>query len=81
MPDSNDAARFGEKLRTLRKANGYTMHQLKDILGYKAQSYISEIETGKTKPSIEFAIKIARLFEVSLDDLLLDERELPSSDE
>jgi len=77
MTEPVEPIRFGEKLRSLRKAHGYTMHQLKDALGYKSQSWISEVETGKTRPSVEFAIKVARFFNVSLDDLLKDERELP----
>ena len=68
--------RFGEKLRTLRKHRRMTVRELADALGYTAFSYISEVETGKLKPSIEFAIKVSRLFDVSLDQLLKDELEL-----
>ena len=53
-----------------------TVRELADALGYTAFSYISEVETGKLKPSIEFAIKVSRLFGVSLDQLLKDELEL-----
>jgi len=35
-----------------------------------------DIETGKRKPSVEMVIKIARLLNVSIDELLLDELEL-----
>lgn len=68
--------RFGEKLRTLRKRQGLTMNELAPNLGFTSQSYISEIETGKKMPSIELIIKIARFFDVSLDQLMLDELDL-----
>ena len=68
--------RFGEKLRVLRKRRGLTIRQLAPLLGFPSHSYISEIETGKKKPSLELVIKIARLFDVSVDQLVKDELEL-----
>jgi transcriptional regulator with XRE-family HTH domain len=68
--------RFGEKLRALRTRQGRSVRALANALGYTAYSYISEIETGKLKPSIEFALKVARLFDVTTDQLLKDELEL-----
>jgi transcriptional regulator with XRE-family HTH domain len=68
--------RFGEKLRALRKQRGLTMNELAPELGFTSQSYLSEIETGKKKPSIDLIIRIARYFDVSLDQLMLDELDL-----
>ncbi len=68
--------RFGEKLRTLRKRRGMTLMELARATGYASPSHVSEIETGKRKPPLEFALKIGRLFDVSLDQLLKDELEL-----
>jgi len=68
--------RFGEKLRDLRKANGLSMKDLAIRLGYTSHGYISEIETGKKQPTVEFVLKIARLFAVSTDCLLKDELDL-----
>lgn len=39
-------ARFGQKLRTLRKKRGWTQAELADILGLD-RSYLAEIEAGK----------------------------------
>jgi len=71
--------RFGEKLRVLRTQQGLTYQQLADALGYAAPSYIYEIEAGKKTPTVAFVIKVARLFEVSTDALILDERELDTT--
>lgn len=65
--------RFGEKLRTLRKTHGLTLKQLAKEVGLSAHSHLSELETGKSYPTTEIVIKIARLFNVSTDQLLFDE--------
>jgi transcriptional regulator with XRE-family HTH domain len=68
--------RFGEKLRILRKRHGMTLKELAGKTSYSTHSHISEIETGKKKPPLEFAIQVGRLFDVSLDRLLKDELEI-----
>ncbi len=67
--------RFGEKLRFLRTARGLTMQELAPRLGYSNRSdgYISELESGKKKPTAEFVLKAARFFNVTTDQLLKDE--------
>jgi transcriptional regulator with XRE-family HTH domain len=72
--------RFGGKLRVLRKRRRMTLRELADALGYTAYSYISEVETGKLNPSLDLALKVSRLFNVSLDQLLKDELELDEED-
>jgi transcriptional regulator with XRE-family HTH domain len=53
-----------------------TLKELARVTDYATHSHISEIETGKRKPPLEFALKVGRLFDVSLDRLLKDELEL-----
>ena len=53
------------------------MKELASELGYTSHGYISEIETGKKVPTVEFVLKISRLFRVPTDHLLKDELELP----
>lgn len=50
-----------------------TLTELADALGYEAHSYISAIETGKKQPTVEFVLKVSRLFEISMDQLTKDE--------
>ena len=70
--------RFGEKLRRLRTHRGMTVRELAVALGYSAtsNSYISEAETGKRRPKIEFVLKVAQFFDVSMDQLTRDDLEL-----
>ncbi len=65
--------RFGEKLRVLRIGRQMTLKELASALGLTAHGYISEIESGKKKPTAEFVLKVARFFKVTTDQLLKDE--------
>ena len=60
---------FGARLKELRKRNNLTQKELAEQIGIKQNSY-SDWENGKTEPSFENLIKLADLFEVSLDCLL-----------
>ena len=73
--------RFGEKLRTLRTKNKMTLKELALALGLTAHGYISEIESGKKKPSVNFVLHTARFFNITTDELLKDELELPYKQE
>lgn len=57
---------FGTRLREVRKSKKLTQKELAEQIGIKQNSY-SDWETGKNEPSFENLIKLADLFEVSLD--------------
>jgi transcriptional regulator with XRE-family HTH domain len=68
---------FGQKLRKLREKKGLTQQQLAERLGYKTNSYISDVESGHFIPSREKLKKIARALEVpfkEIEDILLESR-------
>ena len=68
--------RFGEKVRALRKQQGMTLKQLAEALGLTTHSHLSNIKTGRKQPSLELTIKIADLFEVTVDQLVRDNLDL-----
>ena len=68
--------RFGEKLRTLRKRHGMTLHEVATALGYSAHTHISVLENGKKQPTAEVVLKVAQLFGVTTDQLLRDDLEV-----
>ena len=68
--------RFGEKLRHLRQHHRVTLVWLAHKLGYSTHSYISEVEAGQKIPTAQFTLKVARLFQVTTDELLKDELEI-----
>jgi len=80
MPSTRSVQRFGEKLRVLRFRYGMTLKEVAAELGLTAHGYISELEAGKKTPTAELVLNVARLFEVSTDELLKDELELTISE-
>ncbi|MCM1263564.1 MAG: helix-turn-helix domain-containing protein [Butyrivibrio sp.] len=65
---------IGEEIRQLRKLSGMTQEQLAEKLNVSRQA-LSKWENGASPPDIESMVKIAVLFQISLDELLL-KREL-----
>ena len=59
---------FAERLKVLRKENKMSQQKLADLLGL-GQSTIAMWEKGKNSPEYESLIKIANIFNVSIDDL------------
>lgn len=66
---------FGEKLYQLRKAQGLSQEALAEKLHTSRQA-ISKWENDNGYPETEKIILISRLFQISLDDLLKEEREM-----
>lgn len=58
-----------QKLKELRKANGYTQDYVASFLGVVRQTY-SHYETGLRTPSSETLYKLAGLYNVSIEDLM-----------
>jgi transcriptional regulator with XRE-family HTH domain len=74
---SIDDMNFGQKLRQLRIQKGLTQQELAERLGYKTNSYISDVESGHFIPSREKLRKIAKALDVPfkvLEDMLLESR-------
>ena len=59
-------------LKTLRAEKGWSQAALGDQLEISRQS-VNAIETGRYDPSLPLAFKIARLFEMSIEDVFIDE--------
>lgn len=60
---------IGERLREARVARQLSLRGVAQQLGVSA-SLISQVETGKTRPSVATLYALASLLEVSLDELL-----------
>ena len=68
---------FGEKLYRLRKAQGLSQEALAEKLNTSRQA-VSKWENNNGYPETEKIIMISKLFQVNLDDLLLEEKETGS---
>ena len=60
---------FSEKLTSLRRQHGLSQEALGDLVGVSRQA-ISKWETGQTTPEMSKLIELARVFEISADELL-----------
>jgi transcriptional regulator with XRE-family HTH domain len=67
MPDIR--ARFGLRLRSLRKKKGWTQVELADYLGLR-RTYVSDLEHGKRNVSLLTMEIIARGFKLSVSQLM-----------
>ncbi|WP_426321908.1 helix-turn-helix domain-containing protein [Microbacterium sp. E-13] len=65
----SDAGAIGARLRQRRKDRGLSLRNVAQELGVSA-SLISQVETGKTQPSVATLYALATLLSVSVDDLL-----------
>ena len=66
---------FGEKLYKLRKAQDFSQEALAEKLHTSRQA-VSKWENDNGYPETEKIILISKLFQISLDDLLIEEREM-----
>lgn len=62
---------LAENLRILRERANLKQQNIADVVGIKRSSY-AYYETGKSSPKIDALIKIAKLYNVSVDEILGD---------
>ena len=65
---------FNNKLYELRKQKGFSQEELANRLNVSRQT-ISKWEVGESTPDMEKLVAISDLFEISLDELVLDKKE------
>jgi transcriptional regulator with XRE-family HTH domain len=71
---------FGDKIRKLRKAKGYTLEKLAELTG-SSKSYIWELENkNPPRPSAEKLAKIAAVLSVTTEFLLDDKDQVAVKD-
>jgi transcriptional regulator with XRE-family HTH domain len=64
--------RFGEKLSKLRASHSLTIRQLGKMLDVD-HTYVSQLENGKARPSVEMILAVSDIFQVSTDALMKDD--------
>ena len=63
------------RLDELRKERGIKQEQLASLLEVSRQT-ISSLEKGRYNPSIQLAFKIARYFDMSIEDIFIYEEDV-----
>ena len=62
------------RLEEIRKAKGFTQEELANALEVSRQT-VGSLENGRYNPSIILAFKIARFFEVSIEEVFIYEED------
>jgi putative transcriptional regulator len=62
-----------EKLKVMRNKKGLTCKQVADLVGI-SKEYYWMIENGKRRLTYDLAVKIAKVFDTSPDDIFLDSK-------
>jgi transcriptional regulator with XRE-family HTH domain len=60
---------FGQRVRELRKARGWTQEQLAESADLH-ENYISRLETGEQEPGLFTILRLCRAFEMSAGEML-----------
>lgn len=59
---------FRDNLRVLRLEKGFTQKELAELVGID-QSTISDYEAGRSEPIISVAMKLAKMFNMTVEEL------------
>lgn len=65
-----DYCRIGRRIKTIRKRRGFTQQELAEFAGLSVP-YVSHIERGYKKASLESLVYIAKALEVTVDQFLI----------
>ena len=62
------------KIEEIRKERGIRQEELAKMLGVSRQT-VRSLETGRSHPSIALAFKVARCFEMTIEEVFIYEEE------
>ena len=65
-----DVKQTCENIKNLRKIHNFSVHEVQELFGFEYPQAIYAWESGKSVPTIDNLLVLARLFGVSLDDLV-----------
>lgn len=68
LTESMEVAEMKNKLKMYRAMHSLTQEQLADSVGVSRQTVIA-IENDKYLPSLQLAFKLARIFQVAVEDI------------
>jgi transcriptional regulator with XRE-family HTH domain len=74
MPNQIDFKRLGHAIRFHRQGKGWSLADLAKTSGI-SKTYISDLENGAAgKPNIQYVFSVARALDITLDQLLSEQR-------
>lgn len=76
---ADQVGNLGARLRNVRLATGMSLREVARQLGV-SPSFVSQLENGKSQPSVATLYSLAQLLNVSIDELFAVEESAPSHD-
>lgn len=73
-----DLAGTGANICKLRKAAGFSVHDLQVAFGFNSPQAIYKWQNGAALPTVDNLIVLAALFHVRIDDILITEPSVSS---
>jgi len=68
-----DLKRTGDRIKDIRKSKGITVRQLQDVFGFSSPQAIYKWQSGESLPTLDNIVILARIFEVSIEDIVITE--------
>lgn len=70
-----DIVSTGQRIKEIRKASGISVRELQDILGLTNPQAIYKWQNGQCMPKIDNLVILSAVFDVTLDEMIVIERE------
>jgi transcriptional regulator with XRE-family HTH domain len=74
-----DIVASGQKMRDIRKARKISVKQVMEYMGFESTQAVYKWETGRCYPQADNLLALAKLYNVSPMELLVEEDNLSSS--
>ncbi len=66
-----DLTATGNKIKEIRKNKGFSVRDIQDVFNFEYPQAVYAWEQGKNVPSIDNLLVLSRLFEVSMEELIV----------
>jgi len=66
-----DLQSTGKKIKELRKESGLSVRDIQDLFGFEYPQAVYAWEQGKNVPTIDNLLVLARLFQVSVEEIVI----------
>lgn len=66
-----DLKSTGAQIKSLRKESGFTVRDIQDIFGFEFPQAVYSWEQGKNVPTVDNLLVLAKLFNVTMDELIV----------
>ena len=74
-----DTRAIGARIKQLRKALNLTVEDIARFMGFESEQAVYKWQRGDSLPTVDNLYALSRLFDTSVDDILIGDREKDES--